>query len=143
MIARCVRNTGSMLGMPSRGGFYSLDTVFPLEVGEEYPVLGLGIFETVLLALVCDETRKPNWLPIGLFVFERTAMPDTWQFALLDGVAASGGDASNRWVARWGYPELVRNDKHSDALIERDDGALSVFFRELANDGHTQQDASG
>jgi len=56
-------------------------------------VLGLGIFETVLLALVCDETGKPNWLPIGLFEFERTTLPTDWEFALLDGAAASGGDA--------------------------------------------------
>ena len=94
-------------------------------------MLGLGIFETVLLALVCDETGKPNWLPIGLFEFERTTLPTDWEFALLDGAAASGGDASDRWVVRWGYAELVRNDRHSDALIERDPAALEIFFREL------------
>jgi hypothetical protein len=54
------------------------------------------------------------------------------EFVLLDGVAASGGEASNRWVAKWGYPDLVRDDSHSDALMERDPAALEVLWREFA-----------
>lgn len=131
MIARCVRKTGAALGEPSRGSFYTLETVFHLEVGKHYVILGLGIFETILLALVCDETQKPNWLPIGLFDLTDKELPAGWEFGVLDGIAASGGDASNRWVARWGYPELVRDDRHSDALIERDPDALAIFAREL------------
>lgn len=85
MIAKCIHNTGCGLGEPSRGSFYSAETVFHVELGKDYVVLGLGIFETVLVALVCDETGKPNWLPIGLFEFEDTGMPADWEFALLDG----------------------------------------------------------
>jgi len=131
VIGRCIHNVGSALAQPARGAFYGDQTAFHLEVGKGYLVLGLGVFETVLLALVCDETGKPNWLPIGLFDFGPTALPDEWEFVLLDGAAASGGDATNRWVARWGYAELVRNDRHSDGLIERDPAALEFFFREL------------
>ena len=128
---RCVHQTGMSLGLPSRGGFYGTDTVFHLELGEEYLIMGLGMFESVLLALVCDETEKPNWLPVGAFEFESLVLPADWEFVLLDAKAASGGDASDRWVARWGYPDLVRDGRHSDALIERDPEALEVFFREL------------
>jgi hypothetical protein len=131
VICRCIHNTGSSLGPPSRGNFYTAQTVFHLDVGSSYVVLGLGIFETVLLALVCDLTGMPNWLPIGLFAFDHAAVPADWRFAVLDGRAASGGDASNRWVAKWGYEELVSDDGHSDALIERDPAALQIFFREL------------
>lgn len=131
MIARCVRNTGAALGEPAHGRFYTSETVFHLELEKDYVVLGLGIFETVLLALVCDETGKPNWLPIGLFELESTILPVDWEFAVVDGLAASGGDASDRWVARWGYRELVRDGRHSDALIEREPGALEIFTREL------------
>jgi hypothetical protein len=74
---------------------YTAQTVFSVEVGTNYGVLGLGLFETVLLALICDETGKPNWLPIGLFEFEHQRLPDDWEFAVLDGVAASGSDSSN------------------------------------------------
>lgn len=131
MIAKCVRKTGASLGSPRHGNFYTAQTVFSVELGSNYHVLGLGLFETVLLALICDENRKPNWLPIGLFELDHQRLPDNWEFALLDGVAASGGDSSNRWVAKWGYEELVRDAQHSDRLIERDPIALQIFFREL------------
>lgn len=131
MLGRCVHNVGSNLGPPERCHFFTAETVFNVEVGKEYLVLGLGIFETVLLALVCDETAKPNWLPIGLFEFDSRALPSDWEFVLLDGRAASGGDATNRWIAKWGYAELVRDERHSDALIERDPQALGISSREL------------
>ena len=79
------------------------------------------------MSLIRDETGKPNWLPVGLFEFERSTLPSAWEFSLLDGTAASGGDSSNRWVALWGYPELVRDTAHSDALINRDPAALQLF----------------
>jgi hypothetical protein len=69
---------------------------------------------------------------VGLFEFNPRSVPATWEFAVLDGEAASVGTASERWVAMWGYPELVRNRSHSDQLIERDPAALEVFFRELS-----------
>lgn len=122
------------MGEPSRGNFYTTETVFHLEVGKHYAVLGLGMFETVLLVLVCDETDKPNWLPVGLFEFADARLPDNWEFAVLDGIAASGGDASNRWIARFGYRELVHDETHSDALIERDPHALEIFARELRSE---------
>jgi hypothetical protein len=132
VIGKCIHNTGASLGAPSRGHFYSTRTAFDLHVGSEYVAVGMGLWETTLVALMCDDTGKPNWLPIGLFEFEPQLVPAHWEFALCDGRAASGGDALNRWVARWGYPELVRNEGHSDGLIERDPDALQIFFRELS-----------
>ncbi len=132
MIGRCVHSTGKGLGPPSRGHFYSTETVFHVQVGSEYQMLGMGIWETTLLALVCDDTGKPNWHPIGLFEFEPQRLPADWEFALYDGEAASGGDVQSRWVARWGYSKLVRDPSHSDGLIERDPSALEIFYRELA-----------
>ena len=131
MIARCIFNSGSDLSNPARDSFYTEHTVFHLVVGKEYVVVGLGIFETVLVALVCDETGKPGWLPVGLFEFDVSSMPSDWEFALYDGVAASGGDSLNRWVARWGYHELVADKTHSDGLVERNPHDLEVFYREL------------
>jgi hypothetical protein len=131
MIARCTHNSGADLGTPGRGHFYSAQTVFYLRVGSTYPVLRMGIWETVLLVLVCDETRTPTWLPIGLFDFDSQSVPADWEFALLDAKAASGGEYVSRWVALWGYSELVRDTAHSDALMEGDPAAVDVFFREL------------
>jgi hypothetical protein len=80
----------------------------------------------------CDETGRPRWQPIGLFEIDHQRLPEDWEFVLLDGIAASGGDALNRRVAMWGYRELVRDLEHSDRLIERDPAAFGVFFGELA-----------
>ncbi len=131
MIARCIRDTGASLGTPERGHYYTVETVFHVEIGSEYVVMGMSLWETVLTVLVCDETGRPRWHPIGLFEFEQTTLPGDWEFGILDGIAASGGDASNRRVAMWGYRELVRDLQHSDRLIERDPEALGVFFDEL------------
>jgi hypothetical protein len=70
MIGKCIHNTGASLGQPQRGHFYSDKTVFDLQLDSDYPVLGIGLFETILLALVVDDTREPRWLPAGLFEFE-------------------------------------------------------------------------
>src|ERR1051326_9033181 len=99
MIGRAVHDSGATLGSPDRGHFYSAETAFHVTVGREYPVLGIGVFETVLLALVCDDTEKPNWLPIGVFEFSSYALPTDWQFVVVDPLAASGGKASHGWVA--------------------------------------------
>jgi len=46
--------------------------------------------------------------------------------------AASGvADPPKRWVAKWGYPELVRNPLHTDLLTERDPTAIEIFNREV------------
>jgi hypothetical protein len=132
MIGRAVHESGATLGLPDRGHFYSTETVFHVTVGRDYPVIGMGVFETVLLALVCDDTEEPNWLPIGVFELQSEALPADWEFVLLDSLAASGGDASNRWVAVWGYRELVHDRNHREQLVERDAAALEIFFRELA-----------
>jgi hypothetical protein len=132
VIARCVRNTGVSLGPPQHGRYYTVRTVFHVNIGSDYLVMGMSLWETVLTVLVCDETGRPHFHPIGLFTVDIQAMPDHWEFVLLDGIAASGGDALNRRVAMWGYRELVRDLEHGDKLIDRDPATVEIFFRELA-----------
>ena len=131
MIGRCKFNTGK--DIPGRGRMaVSPDAVYPVEVGRGYTIMGMGIFETDFSVLICDETGKPFWHPIGLFEIAAQEIPPHWEFCLLDGVAASGGDSINRWVAKWGYPELVRDPAHSESLMDRNPVALDLFFRRLA-----------
>ncbi len=131
MIAICVANRGSDLGQPARGHFYSERSIFHVTLGTRYVVLGMGIFDSTMIVLVCDDTGKPNWLPVGLFELPTQKFPDDWEFRLFDGRAASGGDTLGRWIARWGYPELVHDEQHVDRLIKRDPSALSTFFAVL------------
>lgn len=131
MIARCVHNNGTELGTPERRRSFTDETVFHVTLGSEYRVFAMSIWETELNVLVRDDTGKPNWWPIGLFEFEDQTVPCDWEFALLDGPAASGGYSLNRAVARWGYREMIRNPKHHDDLIERKPEALQIFFEEF------------
>ena len=129
--ARCVGGIGADLGVSSSRFFHTDRTIFHVQVGTVYHGLGMGIWETVLMILVRDDTGGPSWLPVGLFDISASHLPEDWEFVILDRIAASGGDASNRWVAMWGYPELVRNRGHSDGLIERDPKALGIFNQEI------------
>lgn len=138
MRGRCVHTTGASLGQLERSAFYSEETAFPLTMGANYVAMGMGLFATVLLVLVCDDTGKPNWLPIGLFEFDHQQMPEQWEFVLLDGESASGVRSPDRWAAQWGYPDLVRDPMHNDKLIERDPDALKVFYDELSRSTREQ-----
>ena len=129
MQVRCIGNMGVDLGSSPSRYFHTDRTRFHVSLGSLYLVLGMGIWETVLMVLVRNDSGLPSWLPIGLFEMVNFAFPGDWEFALVDGIAASGGDATNRWVAMWGYPELVRDRGHSDALLTRDPTALRTFDR--------------
>ena len=129
MLAKAVSNTGESLGPPPRAPGITAQSQYPVEPGNDYVVFGMGQFAEVLHILIRDEDGLPGWYPIGLFEVSGR-IPEDWEFALYDGLAASGGDASNRWVARWGYHELVANPEHSDGLLERDEEALTIFYNE-------------
>lgn len=130
LLARCIGRTGADLNVSRSRYFHTDRTNFDVTVDETYAVSGMGIWETVLLVLIKDDSGKPNWLPVGLFDFVTTALPQDWEFVLINGQGAPGGDASNSWVAMWGYHELVIDRRHSDALIERIPAALEVFHRQ-------------
>lgn len=133
MIATCLHNTGSALGAPARGGFYSPETRFPLTVGAQYDVHGLGLFGSVLLALVVpDRSERPWWLPVGVFEIPSGPLPHGWEFALWDGFGASGSPVGDTWTAVWGYPELVRSQEHRDGLVEREVDDLRIFYARTA-----------
>lgn len=129
LLVRCIANTGTSLG-PSRDRyFHSERTQFHLTQGAVYRIVGMGIWETVLLVLLRDDTHRPRWLPVALFEFLDYSWPSSWEFVILDRLAASGADASDRWVALWGYGELVRDPRHSDELVNGDPAALEIFDR--------------
>ena len=108
-------------------------TVFPVTLGARYEVFGLGLFKTTLIALVLDDSGKPNWHPVGLFDFADCEIPSNWHFAVQDGIVASGVGSTYGWVARWGYAELANDLSHVDALIEEEPAALEIFFREVGS----------
>jgi hypothetical protein len=84
-------------------------------VGRKYVIAALGLYDGLLLSLMCDDTGYPVWLPVGLFSVAVSELPTHWKFCICDGIAASGGTATVGTLgARWGYPELVTDPAHND-----------------------------
>jgi hypothetical protein len=132
VIARCIYDSAKDLGPPTLGSKHTSQTAYDpwVHVGGEYPVYGLGWFSSHLSILIYSDAHSPDWLPVGLFELGTQPMPDYWEFAVRDRLAASGGESFGKWVAIWGYPELVRNPAHSDGLIEGETEHLKLFYAE-------------
>jgi hypothetical protein len=115
MIVRCVKNTGAELGpFAQKGLFYSDQTTFPINVGHEYVVFGMVLFNNGLAVLLCVDDR-PTWLPISLFVVTDPTLPRESEFSF----ALDDADESLGVQARSGYHELVNGTEHYVGLIER------------------------
>ena len=129
----CAFNRSSALPAEQRGRLVDVDEMYPLTVGSEYVVVGMGLWENVLFVLVRDDWGKPCFARAGLFELSSGEIPEGWRFALGPGIRASGRDL---WVqpcgAMWGYDELVDDPAHLGALEERDPDALAIFERRVA-----------
>lgn len=132
MIATCIANRSASLPDHQRGRLAELDSEYPLTPGSSYIVVGMGIWENVLHFLLRDDTGWPTFVPVALFDCPAQDVPNRWLFSLQAGARAHGRDL---WVtpcaALWGYETLVLDPDHASLLGERDDEAVSEFFREL------------
>jgi hypothetical protein len=124
---KCVRHLGAELP-PARGSFYSARTRFDVVPATVYTTVALGIFESTILALVIDETGKPNWLPAGLFDMSSLPLPSNWNFRVLDALATAGGEITDRWIAVWAPPGLVDTPAQIAAVVERDEAAVAAVI---------------
>lgn len=132
IIFKCVRDKGWNLsedpsglipeGSKYRGLYVSAQTVFYLTLNKTYRAHGLALYNGGLIALVLDDTGRPNWYPVEAFEVVDGKLPTDWRFELPD------EDGPTGIQALWGYPELIDNPDHLKALIERDTLALSTFF---------------
>ena len=128
MLIKCVSTDPRDLNLPPSAG-YTVESVFHLTIGAEYVVLGLGLFGQSSDAFLFDDTGFPNWMPLALFEAPVQSVPEHWEFAAFG--PGSSDERNYRWFARWGYPELVRDQGHVDAAINRDPAALELAAREL------------
>jgi hypothetical protein len=126
MLAKCRHVSGATLVPPANGTFYTPRSEFHVTLDKHYYIAGLGIFEHVPLVLIRDDTEGPNWLPLAAFDVPAQSTPAHWEF-----VAEIAELANSGWTARWGYPRLVRELAHVEALIERNPEALAIFHDEV------------
>jgi hypothetical protein len=105
---------------------YNRDAKVDLTVGSQYRVCALSLYFGSIMILLHDDTRLPGWYPVGLFDVIDHGLPADWGFASYP--------ASTALQALWGYPEMVEDDSHYDAILERDETALATLMSRCRSD---------
>jgi hypothetical protein len=93
--------------------------VYSVTVGKAYWVVGMILWETMLLALIKSDRGRPYAVPVGLFETDSVSLPSTWRFAVGPGTGLTGPMLWERpRVATWGYDALVDDEDHLTELLE-------------------------
>jgi hypothetical protein len=131
----CKGNRGSDLAedVLSRSG-NTIETIFHVTLGCEYPVYGMALWAAGLAILTIDDTEKTHWHPLALFDLVEHGLPREWHFGVVD------GEGVRPVRALWGYPTLIHDANHHDDLIDRKIPALRMFLRECDRSDHTPLD---
>ncbi|WP_155359572.1 hypothetical protein [Acrocarpospora macrocephala] len=83
----------------------------------------MALWANGLTVLIVDDNDRPNWKPIELFDVVDGSIPDDWEFTTV-------GIEGSSVRALWGYPTLIRDIGHHDALVDRDKTAWRIFLDE-------------
>jgi len=124
----CRANSGQALPESYLGNGYFRESVFNVTIGSEYAVLGIAVYKGIVCFLLVDDVSLPNWYPADLFSVVDSRIPANWFSALYPGNAAALGFLI-------GYRALIFDERHYDALLERDPEALEIFHREVRGPG--------
>ena len=118
---RCVFNTGEGLSEESIAIGDSVDSKYPIKLGEIYNVYGQNLYKGTLGYLILGTYENlPSWYPAELFEVVDSLCPLEWYFQY---------EARPVLNAIWGYKELVLEPSHYDDLIDREDKAVRIFLK--------------
>jgi hypothetical protein len=123
MLVTCTANTGRALPATYLVDGYSVDSIFDVVIGKDYPVFGMALWKSRILLLLSDESELPNWCPLELFSVKDPRLPEDWVFGVYQ-------THEHEVQAIWGYERLVVDHTHWEALLERNPGALRIFLQE-------------
>ena len=76
--------------------------------------------------MILDDLKEPRWYPIELFTVSCPEVPSSWLFRFEE-------KPHDMLAPRafWGYPSLVNDLSHHDALVNRKREALRAFVNEV------------
>ncbi len=95
-----------------------------LELGKEYTIMGVALYkDSTCLYFLIDTFGRPNWFPHLLFDVLENSIPLNWHMKL------NGNNKDGDIYCLWGFDELCNDETYYDRLIERDEAAMSIFFR--------------
>jgi hypothetical protein len=121
MIVRCKANNGLLLKEKTIEAGYSQMSEFSLNIGSDYIVYGLIIWNGVIQYLTMDKHMSvPFWHPAELFEIINKAIPYDWYFDSLE-------ETGVQLIC--GYKELVEDENHFDDLLERKEEAINIFLK--------------
>lgn len=96
-----------------------------LEIGIEYFVMGIVIFETYQAYLI-DENGLISTFPCQLFEIVNGNVPLSWEFRIID----KSEDIYPFVQALLGYPELCSDkNAYENLIVEKDEEAEKIYFK--------------
>jgi hypothetical protein len=130
----CNSNMGSVLSANYLAIGNTPQSIFHVQVGREYSVFAIAVYRGAALLLLADENNLPNWYPLDLFSISEASIPSNWFSAIYQG-------NENGVQLLLGYEDLISDESHYNALLERDPRALEIF-RAKVKSNHNQDDLS-
>lgn len=135
MKVRCLYNTGEALRsyeykalqkeMMGRFGATAFSEYGGVEIGKEYLVMGLIIFETYQAYLI-DDNGFISACPCQLFEVVDTTVNPNWHFRLIE----KDEDIYPFVQAIFGYYELSFDKKaYENLIVEKDEESQRIYFR--------------
>ena len=91
-----------------------------LTPGNDYVVQSMALWGLHLVLLLSDDSNMPYWHPASLFTVANPHLPSNWTYDL-----ARQDERGLRSI--WGYREIVEDENHNNALIDRETDALKIF----------------
>ncbi|MEO7988567.1 MAG: hypothetical protein ABI663_03440 [Chryseolinea sp.] len=119
MKVKCIYNTGKAYENYRMPVGYSSSSQFGVEIGKEYLVMGMSLWEGSLAYLIDDGI--PHLYPFQLFQIVDSRLFVDWHFRTF-GVESQMG-------AIWGYYELCYSDGYYENLIEGEDSAVQLYYK--------------
>jgi hypothetical protein len=126
MKIKCVQNTGEILMNYERRplGTSEITEYGELEIGREYLVMGMILFNNYLSYLI-DDNGLIAACPYQLFEVIDYKLYGNWYFRAF----TNDDDVFPYQEAIWGYYELCFDDNHFEQLIEKKECAQRIYFK--------------
>lgn len=95
-----------------------------LELLKEYFVMGIAVYkDSNCLYYLLDTYGRPNWFPYLLFDISDNSIPPNWFIRM------NGKRADSDIYGLWGFNELCNDDDYYDQLADRNEEAMSIYFK--------------
>jgi hypothetical protein len=97
---------------------------YGLKIGNEYIVMGILTFkDSTLLYYLVDENGKPSWFPNQIFNIIDNQFPHNWFLKINE----NRDDVD--FYNLIGFNELCNETNYFNSLLERDEIALSIYYK--------------